>query len=396
MSDKRVFLIVLDSFGIGEMEDAPQYGDEDVNTLRSVAASSCFHVPNLERLGLFQIDGVADEPVIQRQITLPESEVIGRYGRMAELSCGKDTTIGHWEIAGLVSDRPLPTYPQGFPASVIDEFSRRTGRGVLCNLPYSGTQVIQEYGDAHMSTGNLIVYTSADSVFQIAAHEDIVPVEQLYEYCRVAREILQGEHGVGRVIARPFTGPAGGLFVRTPRRHDFSLEPPGVTMLDQLSQAGKSVIAVGKIQDIFAGRGITEYRYTSGNDEGIQRTLAYLDQDFEGLCFVNLVDYDMLYGHRRDVDGYARALTAFDERLPEILGKMRPGDLLLITADHGCDPAYTRSTDHTREHVPLLMYGRAVRPGNLGTRKTFADIGATVLQYFGIPGRIAGEALLPH
>lgn len=396
MSDKRVFLIVLDSFGIGEMEDAPQYGDEDVNTLRSVAASSCFHVPNLERLGLFRIDGVADEPVIQRQITVPESEVIGRYGRMAELSCGKDTTIGHWEIAGLVSDRPLPTYPQGFPASVIDEFSRRTGRGVLCNLPYSGTQVIQEYGDAHMNTGDLIVYTSADSVFQIAAHEDIVPVEQLYEYCRVARDILRGEHGVGRVIARPFTGPAGGSFVRTPRRHDFSLEPPGVTMLDQLSQAGKSVIAVGKIQDIFAGRGITEYGYTSGNDEGIQRTLTYLDQDFEGLCFVNLVDYDMLYGHRRDVDGYARALTAFDERLPEIMGKMRPNDLLLITADHGCDPAYTRSTDHTREHVPLLIYGKAVRPGNMGTRKTFADISATVLQYFGIPAGTFGEALLPQ
>ncbi|MCM1375999.1 MAG: phosphopentomutase [Muribaculum sp.] len=396
MSNKRVFLIVLDSFGIGEMEDAPQYGDEDVNTLRSVAASSCFHVPNLERLGLFRIDGVADEPIIRRQITVPESEVIGRYGRMAELSCGKDTTIGHWEIAGLVSSRPLPTYPQGFPPSVINEFSRRTGRGVLCNLPYSGTQVIQEYGDAHMRTGDLIVYTSADSVFQIAAHEDIVPVEQLYEYCRMARELLQGEHGVGRVIARPFMGPAGGHFVRTPRRHDFSLEPPGVTMLDQLSQAGKSVIAVGKIQDIFAGRGITEHVYTSGNEEGIQRTLAYLDQDFEGLCFVNLVDYDMLYGHRRDVDGYARALTAFDERLPEIMEKMRPDDLLLITADHGCDPAYTKSTDHTREHVPLLMYGEAVRPGNMGTRKTFADIGATVLQYFGIPVRTSGEALLPH
>ncbi|MCM1117782.1 MAG: phosphopentomutase [bacterium] len=378
------------------MEDAPQYGDEDVNTLRSVAASSCFHVPNLERLGLFRIDGVADEPIIRRQITVPESEVIGRYGRMAELSCGKDTTIGHWEIAGLVSSRPLPTYPQGFPPSVINEFSRRTGRGVLCNLPYSGTQVIQEYGDAHMRTGDLIVYTSADSVFQIAAHEDIVPVEQLYEYCRMARELLQGEHGVGRVIARPFMGPAGGHFVRTPRRHDFSLEPPGVTMLDQLSQAGKSVIAVGKIQDIFAGRGITEHVYTSGNEEGIQRTLAYLDQDFEGLCFVNLVDYDMLYGHRRDVDGYARALTAFDERLPEIMEKMRPDDLLLITADHGCDPAYTKSTDHTREHVPLLMYGEAVRPGNMGTRKTFADIGATVLQYFGIPVRTSGEALLPH
>lgn len=396
MSDKRVFLIVLDSFGIGEMADALQYGDEDVNTLRSVAASSCFHVPHMERLGLFLIDGVVDEPVIRRQMTIPEAEVIGRYGRLAERSCGKDTTIGHWEIAGLVSRRPLPTYPQGFPAEVLEEFSRRTGRGVLCNLPYSGTQVIQEYGDAHMHTGDLIVYTSADSVFQIAAHEEIIPVEQLYEYCRIAREILQGEHGVGRVIARPFEGPAGGHFARTPRRHDFSLEPPGVTMLDQLSEAGKSVIAVGKIQDIFAGKGITEHVYTSGNEEGIQRTLEYLERDFEGLCFVNLVDYDMLYGHRRDVEGYARALTAFDERLPEIMGKIGPEDLLIITADHGCDPAYTKSTDHTREHVPLLMYGKNLKSGNMGTRETFADIGATVLQYFGITPEIAGEPLLPH
>lgn len=396
MSNKRVFLIVLDSFGIGEMADAPQYGDEDVNTLRSVAASSCFHVPHLERLGLFQIDGVADEPVIRRQMTLPESEVIGRYGRLAERSCGKDTTIGHWEIAGLVSHRPLPTYPQGFPAEVLEEFSRRTGRGVLCNLPYSGTQVIQEYGDAHMHTGDLIVYTSADSVFQIAAHEEIVPVEQLYEYCRIARDILQGEHGVGRVIARPFEGPAGGHFVRTPRRHDFSLKPPGVTMLDQLSGAGKSVIAVGKIQDIFSGKGITEHVYTGGNEEGIRRTLEYLDRDFEGLCFVNLVDYDMLYGHRRDVEGYARALTVFDESLPEIMGKMGPEDLLMITADHGCDPAYTKSTDHTREYVPLLMYGKNLKPGNMGTRETFADIGATVLYYFGITPEIAGKPLLPH
>lgn len=395
MSNKRVFLIVLDSFGIGEMADALQYGDENVNTLRSVAASSCFHVPQLEKLGLFRIDGVGQEPAVQAMATLPQEKVIGRYGRMTELSCGKDTTIGHWEIAGLVSKRPLPTYPQGFPQEVLTEFSRRTGRGVLCNLPYSGTQVIQEYGDIHMQTGDLIVYTSADSVFQIAAHEDIVPVEQLYEYCRIAREILQGEHGVGRVIARPFTGPAGGPYVRTSRRHDFSLMPPGVTMLDQLSEAGKSVIAVGKIQDIFAGRGITEHVYTGGNAEGIQRTLEYLDKDFEGLCFINLVDYDMLYGHRRDVEGYARALTEFDEKLKLILDKMKSEDLLMITADHGCDPAYTRSTDHTREYTPLLMYGQNLAPGNMGTRKTFADIGATVLQYFGITPEIAGEGLLP-
>ncbi len=396
MSNKRVFLIVLDSFGIGEMADAPQYGDENVNTLRSVAASSCFRVPNLERLGLFQIDGVAEEPAIRSLATVDKAQVIGRYARMAERSRGKDTTIGHWEIAGLVSHRPLPTYPQGFPKEVLEEFSRRTGRGVLCNLPYSGTQVIQEYGDAHMRTGDLIVYTSADSVFQIAAHEEIVPVEQLYAYCRMAREILQGEHGVGRVIARPFVGPAGGMFTRTPRRHDFSLEPPGVTMLDQLSQAGKSVIAVGKIQDIFAGKGITEHVYTGGNEEGISRTLEYLDRDFEGLCFVNLVDYDMLYGHRRDVEGYARALSDFDEKLPEIMEKMGPEDLLMITADHGCDPAYTRTTDHTREYTPFLLYGRNVIPGNMGTRDTFADIGATVLQYFGIRPEIDGEGVFPH
>lgn len=396
MSNKRVFLIVLDSFGIGEMADAPQYGDENVNTLRSVAASSCFRVPNLERLGLFQIDGVAEEPAIRSLATVDKAQVIGRYARMAERSRGKDTTIGHWEIAGLVSHRPLPTYPQGFPKEVLEEFSRRTGRGVLCNLPYSGTRVIQEYGDAHMRTGDLIVYTSADSVFQIAAHEEIVPVEQLYAYCRMAREILQGEHGVGRVIARPFVGPAGGMFTRTPRRHDFSLEPPGVTMLDQLSQAGKSVIAVGKIQDIFAGKGITEHVYTGGNEEGISRTLEYLDRDFEGLCFVNLVDYDMLYGHRRDVEGYARALSDFDEKLPEIMEKMGPEDLLMITADHGCDPAYTRTTDHTREYTPFLLYGRNVIPGNMGTRDTFADIGATVLQYFGIRPEIDGEGMFPH
>jgi len=391
-----VFLIVLDSFGIGEMADAPQYGDENVNTLRSVAASSCFRVPNLERLGLFQIDGVAEEPAIRSLATVDKAQVIGRYARMAERSRGKDTTIGHWEIAGLVSHRPLPTYPQGFPKEVLEEFSRRTGRGVLCNLPYSGTRVIQEYGDAHMRTGDLIVYTSADSVFQIAAHEEIVPVEQLYAYCRMAREILQGEHGVGRVIARPFVGPAGGMFTRTPRRHDFSLEPPGVTMLDQLSQAGKSVIAVGKIQDIFAGKGITEHVYTGGNEEGISRTLEYLDRDFEGLCFVNLVDYDMLYGHRRDVEGYARALSDFDEKLPEIMEKMGSEDLLMITADHGCDPAYTRTTDHTREYTPFLLYGRNVIPGNMGTRDTFADIGATVLQYFGIRPEIDGEGMFPH
>lgn len=383
---KRVFLIVLDSFGIGEMEDAEAYGDKGTNTLRSVSKSPAFAMPNMRELGLFNLDGVD----CGEKVETPTA----RIARMKEASKGKDTTIGHWEIAGILSEKPLPTYPNGFPGEVLEAFSKRTGRGVLCNKPYSGTAVIQEYGDAHMSTGDLIVYTSADSVFQIAAHEDIVPVEQLYEYCRIAREILQGEHGVGRVIARPFTGPCGGHFTRTPRRHDFSLLPPGTTMLDQLKDAGKSVISVGKIKDIFAGRGITEGVYTKGNEEGIERTLAYLEQDFEGLCFVNLVDYDMLYGHRNDVDGYAGALAYFDKQLPEIMGRLREEDILMITADHGCDPGYTVSTDHSREYTPFLMYGEKVTPGNLGTRETFADIGATVLTYFGIKPEFSGASML--
>lgn len=383
---KRVFLIVLDSFGIGEMEDAEAYGDKGTNTLRSVSQSPAFAMPNMRKLGLFNLDGVT----CGEKVDAPTA----RIARMKEASKGKDTTIGHWEIAGILSKQPLPTYPDGFPSKVLEAFSARTGRGVLCNKPYSGTAVIQEYGDAHINTGDLIVYTSADSVFQIAAHEDIVPVEQLYEYCRMAREILQGEHGVGRVIARPFTGPCGGQFTRTPRRHDFSLLPPGTTMLDQLQDAGKSVISVGKIRDIFAGRGITEGVYTKGNEEGIERTLEYLEKDFEGLCFVNLVDYDMLYGHRNDVDGYARALTYFDGRLPEIMGALREDDILMITADHGCDPGYTVSTDHSREYTPFLMYGSKIVPGNLGTRETFADIGATVLACFGIEPVFSGASML--
>lgn len=382
---KRVFLIVLDSFGIGEMEDAAAYGDFNVNTLRSVASSPYFHVPNLAKLGLFSIDGVTVGEKPDRHT--------GVIARMTERSRGKDTTIGHWEIVGIYSPRPLPTYPEGFPKEVIDAFEQKTGRGVLCNRPYSGTEVIRDYGDEHRRTGKLIVYTSADSVFQIAAHEEVVPVEQLYEYCRMAREILQGEHGVGRVIARPFIGESGS-YVRTPRRHDFSMEPPAVTMLDQLQAAGKATIAVGKIKDIFAGKGISEFVYTGGNAEGIERTLEYLDREFEGLCFINLVDYDMLYGHRRDIDGYAKALTAFDEKLPEILGKMKDEDLLMMTADHGCDPAYLKTTDHTREYTPFLMYGKQLAPENKGTRKTFADIGATVLQYFGIVPAFEGEGML--
>lgn len=382
---KRIFLIVLDSFGIGEMEDAESYGDKGTNTLLSVSGSPEFAMPNMGTLGLFNLDGVT----CGEKTASPTA----RIARMKEASRGKDTTIGHWEIAGVLSEKPLPTYPDGFPQEVLDAFSRATGRGVICNQPYSGTEVIKVYGDEHVRTGDLIVYTSADSVFQIAAHEDVVPVDTLYEYCRQAREILQGEHGVGRVIARPFTGTSGN-YTRTSGRHDFSLLPPSVTMLDQLKDAGKAVISVGKIKDIFAGRGITEAVYTKGNEEGIAQTLRFLKKDFEGLCFVNLVDYDMLYGHRNDVDGYARALAFFDRKLPEILDGLREEDILMITADHGCDPGYKVSTDHSREHTPFLMYGRSVTPGNLGTRETFADIGATVLSWFGIRPQFAGTSML--
>lgn len=382
---KRVFLIVLDSVGIGAMEDAADFGDEGTNTLRSAAKGACFHMPNMKQLGLFNIDGI--------DWTDGVKEPRAVYGRMKEASRGKDTTIGHWEIAGLISRKPLPVYPEGFPEEVLNAFSEMTGRGVLCNKPYSGTEVIKDYGDEHVKTGKLIVYTSADSVFQIAAHEDVVPVETLYEYCRMARKLLSGEHSVGRVIARPFIGQSGN-YQRTPKRHDFSLEPPGETMLDAVKRAGKEVIGVGKIKDIFAGRGITSYVYTKGNGEGIEKTIQYLDQEFEGLCFINLVDYDMLYGHRNDIEGYARALSEFDAVLPFILAKLRDDDLLMITADHGCDPGYIVSTDHSREYTPLIIYGKSIRPANLGTRDTFADIGATVLEYLEVKGDIAGKSVL--
>lgn len=372
---KRIFLIVLDSMGIGEAPDAAAFGDEGSNTLAAISASPEFHAPNLNRLGLFGIDGVTCCPA--------ESAPQGAFARMTEISKGKDTTIGHWEIAGVISPRPLPTYPNGFPPEVIEAFESKTGRKVLCNKPYSGTQVIRDYGREQVETGALIVYTSADSVFQIAAHESVVPVEELYQDCRIARELLQGEHNVGRVIARPFEGEWP--FVRTARRHDFSLEPLSETMLDRLKAAGRDVIAVGKIHDIFAGRGDTEHVFTAGNEEGIARTLEWLEKPFSGLCFVNLVDFDMLYGHRNDVDGYARALTVFDRALPQILAGLGEGDVLMITADHGCDPA-TPSTDHSREYTPWLIAGPCVRTGvNLGTLPTFSDISATILDAFNLP-----------
>ncbi len=384
---KRVFLIVLDSFGIGEMPDAARWGDAGSNTLAAVRRHPAFDCPTMERLGLFHIDGVPTPPDAQPPI--------GAYARMTEQSSGKDTTIGHWEIAGIISPAPMPTYPNGFPREVLEEFTRRTGYGVLCNRPYSGTAVIRDFGEEHLRTGKLIVYTSADSVFQIAAHEERVPLQELYRVCEIARTMLStawdGRHAVGRVIARPFTGELP--FSRTANRHDYSLTPPAPTMPDVLKDAGLATIAVGKITDIFAGRGMTETIRTANNDEGMASTAAVAARDFCGLCFTNLVDFDMVYGHRNDVEGYARALTRFDRWLSEFLCHMREEDLLLITADHGCDPS-TPSTDHSREYTPLLMYGQKVKPGNYGTRKTFADIAATVLAWFGLRGGVAGTDLL--
>ena len=382
---KRVFLIVLDSYGCGEMPDAKDFGDEGSSTVRSVATSKFFEAPNLRKMGLYNIDGVDLLP--------KEENPSGIYCRCAEVSKGNDTTLGHWEIAGVQSLSPMPTYPDGFPKEVLDEFSKAVGRGVLCNKPYSGTEVIKDYGDEHVKTGDLIVYTSADSVFQIAAHEDVVPLEELYDICRKARKILVGKHGVGRVIARPFIGTSGN-YTRTSHRHDFSLEPPSVTMLDQLKEAGKDVLAVGKINDIFAGKSITEYVYTSDNADGIEKTLQWMDRDFDGICFTNLVDTDMIYGHRRDIDGYAKAISYFDSKLPEMISKLKDDDVIMITADHGCDPGYTKTTDHTREYIPFLMYGKKVTPKNLGTRSTFADIGATVLKEFGIDAKFNGTSMI--
>ena len=381
---KRIFLIVLDSCGAGEMPDAAKFGDFGVNTLKSCSTSSKLHIPTMVHCGLGNIEGLSYLGTDPAQT--------GACARMAEASMGKDTTIGHWEIAGVVSPNPLPTYPNGFPEEVLKPFREATGRGVLANAPWSGTEVIAKHGAEHMRTGDLIVYTSADSVFQIAAHEDIVPLEQLYEYCRIARKILVGKHGVGRVIARPFIGNEKDGFTRTSNRHDFSLEPPAETMLDAIKAAGQDVLAVGKIHDIFAGRGLTDYVYTKGNTDGLAKTMDYFKRDFQGLCFVNLVDFDMLYGHRRNIDGYAAALTEFDGWLAELLPQLGDEDLVMITADHGCDPAYTRTTDHTREYVPLLMAGKHLRPVNLGTRKSFADIAATVTELLGVPYQTPGTS----
>ena len=377
---KRVFIIVLDSLGIGAEPDAADFGDVGANTLRSVSAGQGFAIPHLLEAGMGNLDGVDYLPRTDKPTAA--------LARLRERSRGKDTTIGHWELAGVVSPTPLPTYPNGFPAEVLDAFTQATGRGVLCNKPYSGTEVIKDYGEEHLKTGKLIVYTSADSVFQIAAHESLVPPEQLYEYCRAARKILQGEHGVGRVIARPFEGEWP--FRRTTNRHDFSLIPPR-TMLNAISEQGQAAIGVGKINDIFAGSGVTESVPTRGNTDGLAKTLALADRDFQGLCFVNLVDFDMLYGHRQDPDGYAAALAEFDRWLPDFLEKLGPEDVVFITADHGCDPS-DQSTDHTREYVPLLALGQGIRPVNLGTRSTFADLAATVCELLCVAYETPGES----
>lgn len=381
MVDRRVFLIVLDSFGIGELPDAAEFGDMGSNTLGSITKSAEYDTPLMKEMGLFNIDGIDYAEGVEKPIA--------SFGRLAEVSKGKDTTIGHWEIAGIISERPLPTYPDGFPEDLLKEYSRLTGRGILCNKPYSGTEVIKEFGEEHLKTGDLIVYTSADSVFQVAAHEEKVPIEELYRVCEIARELLQGEHGVGRVIARPFIGEAGN-FARTPRRHDYSLMPPKTTMLDTLKEAGYATRGVGKIYDIFAGKSISDTVRIQNNVDGMEKAIAIMDEDFKGLCFVNLVDFDMVYGHRNDIDGYAKAATVFDKQLAEMIAKMKDTDIVMITADHGCDPGF-KGTDHSREYVPFLAYGKDIKEGiNLGTRNTFADIAATIQDIFEVEQKTAG------
>lgn len=382
---KRGIIIVLDAVGIGELPDAAAYGDEGSNTLMHVKeAKPDLDLKNMCSLGLGLIDGYN----VYEKTESPK----GAYGKMMEKSKGKDTTTGHWEISGISLENPFPTYPNGFPDDIIQEFENKIGRGILGNYAASGTVIIQDLGDEHIRTGKPIVYTSADSVFQIAAHEDIIPVEELYGMCETAREILKGDNGVARVIARPFTGTSGN-YKRTERRKDFSLPPIAPTLLDYMKEAGKEVACVGKIEDIFCNRGITKSVHTHINAEGIEQTIRYIKEDFEGLIFTNLVDTDMLYGHRNDVEGFAKSLQYFDDNLPRIIDAMKDEDILFITSDHGCDPT-TPSTDHSREHSFLLMYGKKVKPQNLGTRKSFSDIGKTIAKYVGIKAELEGENML--
>ncbi|MCD8006306.1 MAG: phosphopentomutase [Oscillospiraceae bacterium] len=381
---KRVFLIVLDSVGCGALPDANLFGDEGTNTLRSCYNTGILNIPNLQKMGIGNIEGLS----FLGETGKPTAAV----ARLREMSMGKDTTTGHWEMAGIISKKPMPTFPNGFSEEILNEFSEKTGRGVLCNLPYSGTDVIRDYGEEHMKTGKLIVYTSADSVFQIAAHTDIVPLEELYEDCRIAREILTGDNAVGRVIARPFTGEPGN-FTRTADRKDFSLEPTSVTMLDALKSAGKDVIAIGKITDIFAAKGITKSLLSHGNPDCMRDTIVAQNMDYEGLAFTNLVDFDMVYGHRNNAIGYATALNEFDSWLGGFIKDMKPDDILMITADHGCDPGDV-STDHSREYVPLIVYGEKVEPVNMGTLQSFTGIASTVCDYFDVKSDFYAESFL--
>jgi phosphopentomutase len=377
---KRATIIVLDGVGIGELPDADKYGDVGSNTLVNLKKSvPKLSLPNMCKLGLGNIEGA--------DIFGIEKEPQGLYGRLAEHSAGKDTTTGHWEISGVWLNKPFPTYPNGFGEGIIAPFEKAIGRKIIGNCVASGTQIINELGDEHIKTGCPIVYTSADSVFQIAAHEDIIPVETLYDYCKIARKMLN----VGRVIARPFTGTSGN-YTRTERRKDFSLEPTGTTLLDEVKKAGMECACVGKIEDIFAMRGITKSVHTTNNVDGIEQTISYLKEDFDGLIFTNLVDTDMLYGHRNDIKGFALALEYFDSKLPEIISAMKEGDILFITADHGCDPT-TPSTDHSREYIFLLGCGNMPKI-NIGTRKTYADIAASIAKYLNINANIKGESFL--
>lgn len=383
---KRAILIVLDSVGIGELPDADLYGDVGSNTLGNIAkAIPGFSLPNLEQLGLGAIPGGEAYAV--------PSTLTGAHGRNAERSVGKDTTTGHWEMSGVTLSEPFPTYPEGFPEDVIQSFEAAIGMPSMANEVASGTEIINRLGAEHVRTGYPIVYTSADSVFQIAAHEEVIPIERLYDMCRIARNLLVGKHAVGRVIARPFEGTEG-AFRRTDRRRDFAVDPFRPTILDYVKSAGQQVRAVGKIEDIFNGRGITHAVHTHGNEDGVNQTLAWMREDFAGLLFTNLVDFDMMFGHRNDVQGYADALKAFDKRLPEILDALRPQDLLILTGDHGCDPT-TASTDHSREYTPLLVTGAMVKNGvDLGIRSSFGDIAATIAEWLAVPAELEGLSFL--
>ena len=385
MRAKRVFLMVLDSVGIGSAKDAAAFGDEGAFTLRSAYGTGQLRLGHLLRLGLGNIEGLS----FLGTTPSPAASV----ARLREASAGKDTTIGHWELAGYVSKTPLPTFPHGFPKSFLEEFSQRVGRGILCNLPYSGTKVIRDYGEEHLRTGDLIVYTSVDSVFQVAAHTDVVPLEELYAICETAREMLRDELGVGRVIARPFVGSAS-EFRRTADRRDYSLLPPDGLLPQRVAEAGLASLSVGKIVDIFAGKGVTESYRTHSNEEGMAETLRLAKTEFCGLCFTNLVDFDTLWGHRRDPIAYAQGLTAFDTWLGGFLECLTEEDVLMITADHGCDPCYAATTDHTREDVPLILYGKGMSPKNYGTRETFSDVAATAAALLGISMTCDGRSLL--